>query len=310
MGIFSSIGKALGSVAKGVTGFLGDNVGSIISAGSSLLGGQNANDNASAIRAADLQAQREFAQHGIRWKVADAKAAGLHPLAAIGGIGASYTPSATTVGDSGYASAGEHLGNALNNMGQNTKRAQVATMTAEERAMSDATIENMKLRNRLLEAQITSEWSNVMGQPRTPTMPSAVNPGASKVSKHINAARPGLIDGQPSVSISASPGDLGMEAGRTPSFKPYDLSPRISIPMPSSAASEAFEQMGPGAAPAALAVRGVDKFFRGGTPPSANLLPRDHRWEWSVLRQSYIPVKITTPKKRSAFPTRIPKRKD
>ena len=33
--------------------------------------------------------QREFAQNGIRWRAADARAAGLHPLAALGSSGAS-----------------------------------------------------------------------------------------------------------------------------------------------------------------------------------------------------------------------------
>lgn len=42
--------------------------------------------------------QREFAQHGIRWRVEDAKAAGLHPLFALGGGGASYTPMALVSG--------------------------------------------------------------------------------------------------------------------------------------------------------------------------------------------------------------------
>ena len=33
---------------------------------------------------ADRDMQRQFAKHGIRWKVQDAKAAGIHPLAALG----------------------------------------------------------------------------------------------------------------------------------------------------------------------------------------------------------------------------------
>ena len=32
----------------------------------------------------DRQLQKEFAQHGVRWRVEDAKAAGIHPLAALG----------------------------------------------------------------------------------------------------------------------------------------------------------------------------------------------------------------------------------
>lgn len=37
--------------------------------------------------------QREFAQNGIRWRVEDAKAAGLHPMYALTGGGAAFAPS-------------------------------------------------------------------------------------------------------------------------------------------------------------------------------------------------------------------------
>ena len=46
--------------------------------------------------------QREFAQSGIQWKVADAKKAGLHPLAALGAQTASASPS-YQAGDPGAA---------------------------------------------------------------------------------------------------------------------------------------------------------------------------------------------------------------
>lgn len=70
-------------------------------------------------------AQREFAKHGIRWKVADAKAAGLHPLAALGAAGAAYSP---------VAAAGSDLGS----IGQDISRSIDATRTAEERRTNDA----------------------------------------------------------------------------------------------------------------------------------------------------------------------------
>lgn len=61
-----------------------------------------------------LAYQREFAQNGIQWRVADAKAAGIHPLAALGAQTMSYEPQ--YVGDAGESSAmaaAENLGQAV-----------------------------------------------------------------------------------------------------------------------------------------------------------------------------------------------------
>lgn len=79
-------------------------------------------------------AQKEFAQNGIRWRVDDAKAAGLHPLFALGATGASYSPVNTS---SYYENESGGLGNALSNMGQDISRAQQAKMTRVERAVQD-----------------------------------------------------------------------------------------------------------------------------------------------------------------------------
>lgn len=73
---------------------------------------------------ANLAAQKEFAQHGIRWKVEDAKQAGLHPLFGAGLTGASFSPSFQAVPSarptraptdySWLANIGQLLGNFLN----------------------------------------------------------------------------------------------------------------------------------------------------------------------------------------------------
>lgn len=76
----------------------------------------------------NIDAQREFAQHGVRWRVEDAKAAGLHPLFALGGAGAAFAPNPITVGSSG-------LGAGLERMGQNLSSAAARTMTVEQRNM-------------------------------------------------------------------------------------------------------------------------------------------------------------------------------
>lgn len=42
--------------------------------------------------ASNVALQREFAQHGVRWRVEDAKEAGLHPMYALTGGGAAFSP--------------------------------------------------------------------------------------------------------------------------------------------------------------------------------------------------------------------------
>lgn len=51
------------------------------------------------VRADNTALQREFAQNTIRWRVEDAKAAGLHPLFGLQGNNATFSPNAVSVGD-------------------------------------------------------------------------------------------------------------------------------------------------------------------------------------------------------------------
>jgi len=82
--------------------------------------------------------QREFAQQGLRWKVADAQAAGLSPLFAVGGAGAAFSPNPITVGgqDNDF---GER-------MGQSVARAVSGQSTSAEKALNVAQL-------RVLESQ-------------------------------------------------------------------------------------------------------------------------------------------------------------
>ena len=54
-------------------------LGALISAGSSILKGVLGKKSAKKQRDIEYERQKEFAQQGIRWKVADAKSAGIHP---------------------------------------------------------------------------------------------------------------------------------------------------------------------------------------------------------------------------------------
>ena len=77
----------------------GSAIGGAIGGALGLIGAGQSQASAERLNQLNYEHQKEFAQNGIRWKVADAKAAGLHPLAALGASTASYSPSAV-IGDS------------------------------------------------------------------------------------------------------------------------------------------------------------------------------------------------------------------
>lgn len=117
----------------------------IIPAAASLLGGVLSSDsnrdsnaanlaNQNAINAQNVALQKEFAQNGIRWKVEDAKAAGLHPLAALGAQTSSFAP--ISVGAQNIPD--NSIGGSVSAAGQDIGRAIHATSTAEERAADAA----------------------------------------------------------------------------------------------------------------------------------------------------------------------------
>lgn len=88
-------------------------LGSIIGAGASLLGGFLGRKNQRKDNEREYQRQKEFAQHGIRWKAADAQAAGISKLYALGANTTSYAPQSVGGSDHGISSAGQNIGRAV-----------------------------------------------------------------------------------------------------------------------------------------------------------------------------------------------------
>lgn len=135
---------------------------SLLSLGMNFLGStlnRNAQEDFNNAQIANAQQnmaqQREFAQHGVQWKVEDAKAAGINPLAALGANTASFSP--VSVG--GEA---PKPGDAFSGMGQDLQRAFKASSTAAMREESDnaelrkAQIEKAGLENDVLKQEIAS----------------------------------------------------------------------------------------------------------------------------------------------------------
>lgn len=110
----------------------------------------------------EIANQKQFAKEGIRWRVEDARAAGIHPALAMGANVPSYTP----------VGLGSDGAEAVSSMGQDISRAVSATMTLPEKADAFAQtsqrlqLENMSLQNDLLRAEILG-----LTRPSSPPFP-------------------------------------------------------------------------------------------------------------------------------------------
>lgn len=183
----------LGSVGSVVGGALGGPVGAVAGGalGGVADGAISANMQASADKKAfqrQYAAQKEFAQHGIQWKVDDATRAGLHPLAALGAQTSSFSP--VSVGGVDYSALNEQ-------MGQNVDRAFAATRSAEDRAAialersqasqlnqinlerAKAGLQNDLIQNQMLASNLARLRSNQIGAPFPSGETSAISTGKS-----------------------------------------------------------------------------------------------------------------------------------
>lgn len=137
------------------------------------------------------QLQKDFAQQGIRWKVADAKAAGIHPLYALGATTHSYSP--VSVG----TTADTSLGSAVASAGQDISRSINATRTAPERMeakmVSKLQLEGLALDNEIKRASWASQVQRLK-QNENPPIP-AFGPFTVPESKKAEERTPLMLDG-------------------------------------------------------------------------------------------------------------------
>lgn len=94
-------------------------IGAGIAAGAGILGGLMGSSSQRKADAKNAELQREFAQKSIQWRVQDAQAAGISPLAALGASTTSAAPSyvGSDIGKS-VTRAGSRIGQAIGNAGQ------------------------------------------------------------------------------------------------------------------------------------------------------------------------------------------------
>lgn len=123
------------------------------------------NDQQLAIANANINTQLKFAKEAIQWKVNDAKAAGIHPLYALGAQTQSFSP--VSVGGSADSSLGEGIAKA----GQNISRAVSSTADDELRSLTlskaKLELERAGLENEVLRTDLASKI-RLLTQPGSP----------------------------------------------------------------------------------------------------------------------------------------------
>lgn len=156
-------------------------IGSIIGGvANAVVGAKNAERN--------IKYQKDFAQKGIQWRVADAKAAGIHPLAALGAQTTSFAP--------------VQAGGGMSAMGQNIDRAIAANSTANQNKNA--------LTTRLANAQITNQ--ELQNEKLKIEMQQMVRPGTGPGIPTDGGTVPG--------SYAIKPNEIGTAMGNSPHTSP------------------------------------------------------------------------------------------
>lgn len=225
----------------------------------------------------NIDMQREFAQQGIQWKVADAKAAGVHPLYALGAQTHSFSP----------IQVGSPLGQAIGEMGQDIGRAFNATASNAERErqaldLAKVTEERLQMERERHRSQMANDevqrqyWAS-----RITTANQAGNPPAQSFGVSSSAGPVTAVQLQPDKQTMAKAG--GYEtAGTHPAFREYRYGSqgRETMRLPSDEMGEALENMGLAKYPPLFEMyRGLwmDELRKKGLMPGA---PPDDRPGW------------------------------
>lgn len=176
----------------------------------------------------NIELQREFAQNGIRWRTEDARAAGLHPLYALGGTGATFQPNPIVMS----SPAPE---------GQNVSGAAMATQTGLEREIQEAQLRKLEAeteKEHAMSAYYASEAARV-GQR---ALQSAPMPGSLMPAAPIP---PDLVKINPAEITSPRSNDRSIVAGPGgPGFREFAVYPEVNALLPdANSISEAIESL-------------------------------------------------------------------
>lgn len=232
-----------------------------------------------------MKMQREFAQMGIRWRVEDARAAGLHPLAALGASGAAYSP-VTPMFQPDYSKS-----DFFRSAGQSVNRAMAAVSTPEDRAAKVLHLKSLDLDNKIKERQLLEMQRSVAGPGAPSLVPfgQAINGQGDSLDQNLMRSRLWSALG-----FRGSPPhqDRPAQEKGYRSDVSFTQGDDAVYPMIPESISESMEEA-PWLVKRMWEFRNMIKpnIGAGRTPPKSDLPPGFKRWRWSFSKQGWIPEK-------------------
>lgn len=234
--------------------------------------------------------QNKLATHGIRMKVADAEAAGIHPLAALGAT----TPSG------GFGSSfqinprgpSNRTSNALSGLGQDISRAAMATQTKDEREMAALQKTRANLENSILQQQLISATAN-NNRAVGPSLPSNSDmPLLTGQGNAFPTRSTAYINETPLTRIHSQPGRPAQEVGAVSDYG-YSKTNRGLAIVPSKDAKDRIEDQ---FIPEIMWSMRNQLMPNLGSHPAPSpryykLPPGFDTWKWNYPAQEYRPYK-------------------
>lgn len=202
----------------------------LLSGAGDLIGGVLGRRSAEEQTAQNIAFQREFAQHGVRWRVKDAEAAGLHPLYALGANVTPFTPNPVVP---------DPLADSISRTGQNVSSALLRAATAEDRTMN-----NMRMGVLAAQAMKDQAIADYYRSEAARNNQSFLSSAPFPIMNQKDAMDPraqGLVELKPSPQISRDVRDPSQSAANPPFWQPHQFSRNYDVILP-------YSEEGPGEA--------------------------------------------------------------
>lgn len=261
----------------GLGSFISNVAGNLLGSAGSYFENKSINDQ-------NKDMQYDFAKNGIKWKVDDAKAAGIHPLAALGAQ--TISPTASFQPSQAFANMGQDLSRAIHSTRSSSEREQ-ATL------MSSLQVENQQLQNDMLRSQIAK--LNASPNPPFPSSDSLLldgqgNSRSTAGTKTVPVEVSSHLAGQPARAAGTHPDMTYVNTG----------SGGLAI-VPSKDAKNLIEdQFVPEMMWAAR--NHLTTFITPPPYPSDVPVPKGYdRWKWNPLMQEWRPSKGSSSSLRDSW---------